>query len=166
MTEASALCLGILAACLVLGYKKPGIAFATAPIATCLAGYVAVVTDTPENFLILVPAIFIGTMVVVAATGRDAQTRQWFHWGAWYLLIGIGAMFFMGVVLMGLGAFGRRLRRGGGYRLVGPRHLCFADPLRSGEHPQDGGQRLLHDLLGHAAESAFAHGVGLRRPGH
>lgn len=105
MTGISILCIGILGIYLVLGYKKPGIAFSTAPIAALVVGYIAAVTETPEN-AVLMPVIFIGTMVVVAATGRDRQTRQWFHWGAWYLLIAIAAMLVMGVVLAGLGALG------------------------------------------------------------
>jgi len=103
MTEISALCIGILAIYLVLGYKKPGIAFSTVPIAAFFLAYVAAVTDTPENG-VLVPMVFLGTMVVVAATGRDRQARQWFHWGAWYVLIAVAAMLVMGVILAGLGA--------------------------------------------------------------
>jgi len=53
----------------------------------------------------MIPTVFIGTLVTVAATGWDRQSRQWFHWGAWYLLIGIATILLMGVVLAGLGAF-------------------------------------------------------------
>jgi len=61
------------------------------------------VTDTVENFF-FIPIVFVGTLVVVAATGWDRQTRQWFHWGAWYLLIGIASMLLMGIVLAGMHA--------------------------------------------------------------
>lgn len=104
MTEASILCFAILAVYLVLGCKKPGLAFTTLPIAVGVVWFLAAATETLENVLVMIPTIFIGTLVVVAATGRDRQSRQWFHWGAWYLLIGIAAILVMGVFLVGVGA--------------------------------------------------------------
>lgn len=112
MTETSLLCFAILAIYLVLGCRKPAMAFATLPISVGLVWYLAVVTDTQENLVVMVPTIFIGTLVVVAATGWNRQNRQWFHWGAWYLLIGIATILLAGVVLAGLGAFAT------GYALV------------------------------------------------
>ncbi|MGE5293813.1 MAG: hypothetical protein ACM3VT_03205, partial [Solirubrobacterales bacterium] len=104
MTGVSILCFAILAIYLVLGLKKPGIAFTTLPFAVGVVWYVAVVADAPETLLIMIPTIFIGTLVVVAASGRERQSRQWFHWAAWYLLLGIVAILVMGVLLAGVGA--------------------------------------------------------------
>ncbi len=100
MDGISLLCLGILAIYLLLSYKKPAVAFSTVPIVTAFVVYVAAVTDTPDNLLVAF-FLFMGTLVVVAATGWDRQSRQWFHWGAWYLLVGIAATLIMGVVLAG-----------------------------------------------------------------
>jgi type II secretory pathway component PulF len=101
----SLLCFAILAIYLVLGYRKPGMAFATVPISVGLVWYLTFITDTQENLFVMVPTIFIGTLVVVAATGWDRRSRRWFHWGAWYLLIGIVTILLMGVVLAGFGVF-------------------------------------------------------------
>jgi type II secretory pathway component PulF len=104
MSEASILCFAILAVYLVLGCKKPGLAFTTLPVAIGVVWFLAVATETVENVLVMIPTIFIGTLAAIAATGRDRQNRQWFHWGAWYLLIGIAATVLMGVFLVGVGA--------------------------------------------------------------
>ncbi|MBP7051683.1 MAG: type II secretion system F family protein [Phycisphaerae bacterium] len=94
------LCVGILAGYILLAWKRPAIAFSTMPIATAFVVYVAVMTDTPDNLLVAC-ALFLGTLLIVAAGGRDRENRQWFHWGAWYLLVGITAALVMGLILAG-----------------------------------------------------------------
>lgn len=102
MTGIYAFCIGIVAIYLLLAYMKPAIAFVTAPIAAFLIGYIAAVANAAE-IAILVPVVFIGTLIVVSLTARDRESRQWFHWGARYLLLGITTMVVMGVILAGLG---------------------------------------------------------------
>jgi len=111
MTGISILCVGVLVVYLLLGYKKPAIAFSTLPIAMAFVVYLAEATESPES-LIVALLLFLGTLLVVAATGWDRQQRQWFHWGAWYVLMGVAAALVMGVVLMGIQVIGA------GYALV------------------------------------------------
>ncbi len=99
------MCVGILAGYWLLAYKRPAIAFSTVPIATALVAYAAVMTDTPDNLLVALLQ-FLGTLVVVAVTGWRRESRQWFHWGAWYLLVGVAAALLMGLLLAGIEALG------------------------------------------------------------
>jgi len=105
MTEISVLGSLIVAVYLVLGYKKPALAFTTVPAALFLLGYIAVATGASEVLLAL-PVLFIGTLIAVVASGRDPQSRQWFHWAAWWLLIAIGAMLLLGAILTGFSMAG------------------------------------------------------------
>ena len=105
MTEISLLGSLIVTVYVVLGYKKPALAFTTLPAVMCLLAYIAVRTGAWE-VLFLLPVLFLGTLVAVAASGRDRQSRQWFHWAAWWLLISITVMLVLGGILTGFSAVG------------------------------------------------------------
>ncbi|MEN6424390.1 MAG: type II secretion system F family protein [Phycisphaerales bacterium] len=111
MTGIATLCVGIGLAYLYLAWKKPVVAFSMLPIVITFLVYVAAQTDSPEIDVVAV-FLFLLTLMVVAATGWERQSRQWFHWGAWYLLVGIVGTLVMGVLLAGIHSLGT------GYPLV------------------------------------------------
>jgi type IV pilus assembly protein PilC len=105
MDELTTVAFVILILYLFLGYKKPGFAFATVPLATLILLYASVVTEAPEG-LVLAPLLFVGTLIAVAASGRDRESRQWFHWWAWRLLIAIALVLLLGITLVWFSALG------------------------------------------------------------
>ncbi len=104
MSELTPLTLIILSIYVVLGYKKPRIAFTTVPIAVFVLAYIGLDSEI-EEFLVLAPTLFVGTMIAVAASGVRRESREWVHWWAWWILITIMAFLALGVILVGLSAF-------------------------------------------------------------
>jgi type II secretory pathway component PulF len=98
------LTLVILSIYVVLGYKRPRLAFTTVPIVAFIIGYIGVESEV-EEFFILAPTLFVGTVVAVAASGVRRESREWVHWWAWWILITIVAFLVLGVILVGLRAF-------------------------------------------------------------
>lgn len=98
MDELTTVALILLAVHVLLGYKRPGIAFITAPLSAVIVGYAAIVTETPENMM-LPPVLVLVTLGAIAISGRDAETRQWYHWWAWQLLITIALLLLLAVVI-------------------------------------------------------------------
>ena len=94
----------ILAGYILLGYKRPRIAFTTAPIASFILLYFAIETEAPE-VLVLAPLLFVATLIAVAASGLRPEFRQWYHWWAWWLLLAIVMVLSAGAILAGLGIF-------------------------------------------------------------
>ncbi len=91
MDELTTVAFILLAVHALLGYKKPNIAFATAPLSALILGCAAIVTETPEN-MILPPVLVVVTLGAIALSGRDPEARQWYHWWAWQLLITIALL--------------------------------------------------------------------------
>lgn len=87
---------------ILLGYRKPAIAFTTVPIVAFVLLYVAVETEAPE-VLVLAPLVFVATLISISVSGLRPESRQWFHWWAWWLLLAIVAMLLLGAVCAGLG---------------------------------------------------------------
>jgi type II secretory pathway component PulF len=104
MSQFTLLTLIILSIYVVLGYKRPRIAFTTVPIVVFIVGYIAVEAEI-EEFLVLAPTLFVGTMMAVAASGVKRGSREWVHWWAWWILITIVAFLVLGLILVGLRAF-------------------------------------------------------------
>jgi type IV pilus assembly protein PilC len=104
MSDLAVIGILVLAAYIILGFKRPGIAFTTAPVAAFILLYVAIETEAPE-ILVLAPMLFITTLTAVAASGLRSESRQWFHWWAWWLLLAIVAVLLIGAILAGIGFF-------------------------------------------------------------
>lgn len=102
MTHLAAIGALVLAVYIVLGYKRPGIAFTTVPVAAFVLLYVAIETEAPE-VLILAPGVFVATLISISISGLRLESRQWFHWWAWWLLLAIVAMLLIGAILAGVG---------------------------------------------------------------
>jgi type IV pilus assembly protein PilC len=92
----------ILAVYIVLGYKRPGIAFTTVPVAAFVLLYAAIETEAPE-ILALAPGVFVATLISITVSGLRPESRQWFHWWAWWLLLAIVGMLLLGAILAGVG---------------------------------------------------------------
>ena len=92
----------LLFAYILLGYKKPALAFATVPLAAFVLLYVAVETEAPE-VLVLAPLVFVATLISITASGLRPESRQWFHWWAWWLLLAIVMVLGAGALLAGVG---------------------------------------------------------------
>jgi hypothetical protein len=65
MSDLTAIGALILSVYIVLGYKKPGLAFTTAPVTAFVLLYVALETEAPE-ILVLAPTLFVATLISVA----------------------------------------------------------------------------------------------------
>jgi type IV pilus assembly protein PilC len=105
MSELTTVGLILLAFHVFLGYKRPAIAFATAPLSALILGYAAIVTDTPEN-LLLPPILVVVTLAAIAASGRDRESWQWCHWWAWQFLVAILLLLLLAAAFMGFHALG------------------------------------------------------------
>jgi len=97
--------LALVALHVVLGYKRPGVAFVTAPISAFVLEYAAVVTETPEN-MVLAPVLIIVALAAIALSGRDDESQRWCHWWAWQLLVAIVLLLLLAVALAGFSALG------------------------------------------------------------
>jgi type II secretory pathway component PulF len=89
----------------ILGYKRPAVAFITAPFAVVAFAYAAARSFYPDN-LLLAPVIFVVAMAAVAASTRGADSREWFHWAASLLLIWFTLLLLLAVVLLGFHKLG------------------------------------------------------------
>jgi type II secretory pathway component PulF len=89
----------------VLGYKRPGLAFVTAPVAALFLGYAALVTEMPDNML-LPPVLMVVTWGAIAISGRERETQQWYHWWAWQFLIIIALLLVFAVAIALFAALG------------------------------------------------------------
>ena len=72
--------------CVILAFKRPGIALVILPVVCFLVGYVAVLRDSPENIL-FVPVIFVVTLLVVLLTRREPDSESWPQKCARWMLI-------------------------------------------------------------------------------
>ena len=72
--------------CVILAFKRPGIALVILPVVCFLVGYAAVLRDSPENIL-FVPVIFIVTLLVVLMTRREPDSESWPQKCAKWMLI-------------------------------------------------------------------------------
>ncbi len=72
----------------VLGYLKPGVALVTVPFVAVALGYAALIGDKPET-LLLAPVLVLVTLVVIAVSNRDPESRQWSHRWASGILIAL-----------------------------------------------------------------------------
>jgi type IV pilus assembly protein PilC len=95
----------LLAVHVLLGYKRPALAFVTAPLSAVILGYAAIVTETPENMM-LPPVLVVVTLGAIALSGRDPEARQWYHWWAWQLLITIALLLLLAVLFVVFHALG------------------------------------------------------------
>jgi type IV pilus assembly protein PilC len=86
----------------VLGYKRPGVAFTTVPIAAFVLLYVAIKIEDPA-ILLLAPTLFVATMISIVVSGLHPEARQWFHACAWWLLISIVVLLTLVLALVGIG---------------------------------------------------------------
>jgi len=92
----------------IVGYKKPAIAFVTAPFATIVFAYAALNSDD-EVTVLLAPVLFVVAMASVLVSACGAGPREWYHRAAGLLLICLVLMLVLGVILVGflvLGAGG------------------------------------------------------------
>jgi type II secretory pathway component PulF len=95
----------LLAVHVVVGYKRPGLAFVTAPVTALILGYAALVTETPDN-MILAPTLMVVTWGAIAVSGRDRETRQWYHLWAWQLLIALALLLLLAVLIAAFSVLG------------------------------------------------------------
>lgn len=105
MSEFTILGALILSVYVVLGYVKPKFAFTTAPVVAIVLGYIAVESNV-EEFLLVAPLVFVGTLMAVAASGVRSESRQWVHWWAWWILLTMVGLLLLGLALTGLHALG------------------------------------------------------------
>lgn len=89
----------------ILGYKRPAVAFITAPFAVVAFAYAAAGSVYQEN-LLLAPVLFVVAMAAVAASTRSLGSREWFHWAASLLLIWFTLLLVLAVVLVGFHKLG------------------------------------------------------------
>lgn len=105
MSEFTILGAVILSVYVVLGYVRPKLAFTTVPVVAIVMGYAAVESNI-EELIVVAPALFVGTLIAVAASGVRSEPRQWVHWWAWWILLTMVALLLLGLVLAGLSALG------------------------------------------------------------
>ena len=82
----------------IAGYKKPAIAFITAPFVAITLAVVAIDSDHPENIL-LAPVLFVVAMASVAVSAHGAGPREWYHHAARLLLIWLVLILILAVIL-------------------------------------------------------------------
>jgi hypothetical protein len=85
MSEFTILGAAVVSAYVVLGYVKPKLAFTTAPVAAMIVAYTAVESNV-EEFIVVAPVLFVGTLLAVAASGVRRESRQWSTGGPVILL--------------------------------------------------------------------------------
>jgi type II secretory pathway component PulF len=83
----------------LIGYKKPGIAFITAPFAAVVFGYIAMNSDYQESAL-LAPVLFVVAMVSVAVSARTSDAREWYHRAAVLMLIWLLLLLVLGILFV------------------------------------------------------------------
>jgi len=88
-----------------VGYKRPAIAFVTAPFAAGVLAYVAWNSYYQENVL-LAPVLFIVAMVSVAASTYNCESREWYHRAALLVLIWLVVVLVVGIILAGFHEIG------------------------------------------------------------
>ena len=76
----------ILLLCVILGFKRPGIALVTSPVVCFLLVYAAVLRETFANIL-FAPVIFIVTLLAVLMAGREPDSEEWPQKCAKWILI-------------------------------------------------------------------------------
>ncbi|RPJ39626.1 MAG: hypothetical protein EHM35_01865 [Planctomycetaceae bacterium] len=89
----------------IVGYKRPGIAFITAPLAAVAFAYVAWGSYYQENVL-LAPVLFVVAMVSVVASTYTCELREWYHRAALLLLIWFFVVLVVGILLAGFSEIG------------------------------------------------------------
>lgn len=89
----------------IVGYKRPGIAFVTAPFVTAAFAYAAMNSYYQENVL-LAPVVFVVAMVSVAASTFTSESREWYHRAALVVLIWFILVLVVGVILAGFHEIG------------------------------------------------------------
>lgn len=107
MSDVALIGLVIVGAYVVLGYKRPLIAFTTVPIACLFLAWLAVETASPE-IMLLAPTLFVVTLIAVAVDGvmQFRDSWQWYHRWSWRLLLALVAVLVLGVLLVGFEAIG------------------------------------------------------------
>jgi type II secretory pathway component PulF len=105
MSEFTILGAVILSVYVVLGFVKPKLAFTTAPVAAIVLGYIGLESNI-EEFVVVAPALFVGTLMAVAASGVRRESRQWVHWWAGSILLTMAALLLLGLGLTGFSALG------------------------------------------------------------
>ncbi len=96
---------GLLFAYGILGYKRPGIAFVTAPLTAVVFACAAWGSYHQENVL-FAPVLFIVAMVSVAASTFTSELREWYHRAALLLLIWFFLVLVVGILLAGFSEIG------------------------------------------------------------
>ena len=89
----------------ILGYKKPGIALITSPVASFLFGYTFFPAD-PVTGILFAPAIFFVTLIAILMARREPDSEQWPQKCAKCLLIGLMSCLFLAVAFALFGAGG------------------------------------------------------------
>jgi general secretion pathway protein F len=105
MSEFTILGAAILSVYVVLGYVKPKFAFTTAPVAAIVLGYIGLESNV-EEFIVVAPALFVVTLMAVAASGVRSESRQWVHWWAGWILLTMALLLLLGLGLTGFSALG------------------------------------------------------------
>lgn len=99
MSTFSVIGLGLLFLYGVLGYKKPGIAFVTAPVVAVALGCIAVRTDSPEGAL-LAPVLYVVALISVAVSACNFDSKEWYHRAAIALLVCLVVLLVLGIFLV------------------------------------------------------------------
>jgi len=89
----------------IVGYKKPAIAFVTAPFVTIAFAYMAINSDD-EVTVLLAPVLFVVAMASVLVSACGAGSREWYHRAAGLLLIGLVSTLVVGICLVVFHVFG------------------------------------------------------------
>jgi len=94
--------ISVLALYVFLGFKKPGIALVTSPVACFLLAYAAVSQETPE-IILFAPVIFFATLITMLMARREPDSKEWLQrWAKWILII----LASISVLLVAVVAFG------------------------------------------------------------
>lgn len=91
MFDITAIAVALVIVYAVLGYMKPGVALVTVPFVALAVGYAAVADDEVEN-LLFTPVLLLVTLIVIAASNRDPESRDWSHRWASCILATIAAI--------------------------------------------------------------------------
>lgn len=89
----------------LLGYFKPGVALVTVPFVALAIAYAAILLDRVEN-LLFAPVLLLMTLIVIAVSNRDPDSREWAHRWASSILIAIASILLLVAVFVVFHAIG------------------------------------------------------------
>jgi len=101
MSELTIAALALLVFYVVIGYKRPVIAFVTAPVAAIILLFAAVTWESIES-VVLAPVLFLASLSAVAISAYGRESQEWYHRWAFLILLAFVVALALGAVLLGL----------------------------------------------------------------